>query len=269
VLFEKYSHIGSGKSLGLYYAWSLDGGTTWTDAEIVADSAVRWSRFLSVSDQSAYRLWQDEGGLLWQDHSTDAGQTWSREEVIPSLQSTSGVAAAAVDSYGRVHLILIAEDLQGNLVLNHVSQDGQGWHTEVSLYLTEAANTEVKTVEAATSESGMLGVVYVLSTLDTSTAAPENALYFVSRPLSPADVAPVATATQAADLPPTADPASPTPALPLATPTFDPAELAGLDGQSSATQGNQTMAIVLGASLAALLVIVGLGVNWIRRRGRG
>ena len=58
---------------------SVDGGETWSEAELVTEEPVVWSRLLGVNEYIAHRLWAVENNeqlVVWHDVSQDGGLTW-------------------------------------------------------------------------------------------------------------------------------------------------------------------------------------------------
>jgi hypothetical protein len=106
----------------------MDGGETWSEAELVTESAVRWSSLRSDGRRSLYRVWAEAGsGAVWFDRSSDGGNRWSRAEQLPALTSTSGDASVLIDRSGSLHLFAAVKQVNGNLVVQHWSWETSGW----------------------------------------------------------------------------------------------------------------------------------------------
>jgi hypothetical protein len=259
-IFERYSHPTGSGSLGLYYAKSEDGGETWSEAELVTESAVRWSSLRSDGHRNLYRVWAEAGsGAVWFDRSFDSGNRWSRAEQLPALTSTSGDASVLIDRSGSLHVFAAVKQVNGNLVMQHWRWETSGWRGLESVGLGTSTNQQSGAVSAAISPTGRLGLISHLYTLDTESRLPIERLVFSQRSLevgSPlslptmqteATPTPTGTATPDSDLAP--------------TPTIDPALLQPRPGEQRTQPGdNQNTGIILSVGLASLLVAVGFGV---------
>ena len=99
--YGNYSEVG--------YLRSIDGGSTWSDYELIDDLGTDWQ---GVSTISPYAYGDNEIHLTWHDPrrmhrwSNDGGSTWSEpDQVMPLGAAFGGPNALTQDSSGAVHLV--------------------------------------------------------------------------------------------------------------------------------------------------------------------
>jgi hypothetical protein len=100
-----------GEPLALAYSRSEDGGETWTEADVVAETPVAWSRLLGVNEYVVHRLWAEESGerlIIQHEISLDSGLNWSRAAQVASLSGETE-PAVAVDAGNRPHLLAVEQ----------------------------------------------------------------------------------------------------------------------------------------------------------------
>jgi hypothetical protein len=265
-VFERYSQPGGSGSLGLYYSRSEDGGETWSAPALVSESPLAWSHIYSDGAQALHRLWQESGsGAVWHAYSTNGGIRWSRAERIPALATTFGTASATIDRGGSLHVFTTVKQTGGDLVMQHWTRSGAAWRAQESFQLAASSNQQVYGVSASIDPSGQLGLVYRLAIVDVETRSPIERLAFTRRTVQVGQAPPLPTLVPEPSPTPTQ---TPTPS-PLLTPTIDPALLQEKPGNSRGQTGdNQFLGIILGVTLASLLVAVGFGVVMVRRKAQ-
>ena len=121
------------------YAWSTDGGRTWSAPQRVSASQanpVTRAHVASTSQGDFFLLWQDsstEGCGLSQRRSTDGGQTWSApERVLTGVLRCPSDWSSSLDSDGRLWLMGMSQS--DTVIL--AAWDGKNWSGPVDLRLT-------------------------------------------------------------------------------------------------------------------------------------
>lgn len=129
ILFNRYSLREDGKSEGLYYSQSSNGGYSWSQPRGVTGNSVRWSHIVSPSDQTLHVLWQENLGLGYTTYhqvSRDGGLSWDSPMSISNLSSGPVDTTLATDASSHIHVIH-AYSRDGSLVIQVLVWDGSRW----------------------------------------------------------------------------------------------------------------------------------------------
>lgn len=125
---------GTGNGQAVYFARSLDNGSTWDRpvrlSERVGDEYERdWARLASLGDDQLVVMW--EGGYRAYRHamySNDGGVTWSEPiDTFPWLIGENGFVEFAYDSNGRLHLFIAQRVREG--YIERGAREGL-WHSQ-------------------------------------------------------------------------------------------------------------------------------------------
>jgi hypothetical protein len=112
ILFTKYSLLGNQQPMGVYYSQSADGGTTWTDPEVISEQPVRWNEIVA-SGETLHRFWQEVNSTVvttFHQVSADGGNTWNPAESIPTDADIISEPAVTMDWTGKVHLLQMVRE---------------------------------------------------------------------------------------------------------------------------------------------------------------
>ena len=135
VTFQR-SSARSGESLGLFYTYSEDGGTTWSEPQIISEGNIQWNGIISYNKQTVHVLWQEYDGLVFANLSQisrDGGKTWSRPYSITGVNNEATPVSAALDSRGTIHFVQLLRNggavsiKQEDLTLQDWIWDGSNW----------------------------------------------------------------------------------------------------------------------------------------------
>lgn len=110
-LFTRYSLLGEQRPVGPYYSQSDDGGTTWTDPEIVVEQSVPWSR-IAAHNGILHRVWQEENrAVISTRHqfSSDNGITWSSPISLPGDSAAVSAPVVFLDLGGGIRFLQIEQ----------------------------------------------------------------------------------------------------------------------------------------------------------------
>lgn len=110
ILFTQYALSGEVQPLGLYYSQSVDGGMTWTPAELVSEQPVQWSELIAYQG-TLHRLWQEQNKLVARTShqvSSDGGKLWKTATKIPSDADLDSEPAVSLDGAGNLHFIQVS-----------------------------------------------------------------------------------------------------------------------------------------------------------------
>lgn len=96
--------------LGVSYAYSGDGGTTWSDAVSIAETDYGEATIATDQSQSVHVIYSGRVGVGGKYHriSKDGGKTWSDSVAVLPPQDgigLTGVVGLAVDTANRLHLL--------------------------------------------------------------------------------------------------------------------------------------------------------------------
>lgn len=119
----------------LKYVQSMDGGSTWSEPELVSEKPIIWLDTISYGDRVVHRLWQEDNDEVvsnFDQISTDGGATWSAPMEITGVAGNITPVALAQNN-GDLHLLRIVEEdsptflKESNLVVEDWEWDGSGW----------------------------------------------------------------------------------------------------------------------------------------------
>ena len=156
VLFTKYALPGEPQSEGLSYSQSVDGGMTWTPAEVVSEQPVQWSELIAYQGV-LHRLWQEQNKLVARTNhqvSTDGGKTWSAVNKIPSSADLNSEPDVSVDGTGNLHFVQIAgKDSQ---VFEEWVWDQDHWQSFETRKVSKLVQSSPPIVESDVTSNGQL-----------------------------------------------------------------------------------------------------------------
>lgn len=158
VVWKEQSIEGDGvsKPRSLFYSRSEDGGHTFTKAEMIVDEPVAWRDIVTDGKGNLHLLWQPQDSLatVWDQVSSDGGQTWQYPEGLPD---EGKLATVTTDRDGRVHLLGV-----GSGSLDHWLWDGGRWQSETSMDLPWSSQQEntVEWMAATINKQGKMLVVF-------------------------------------------------------------------------------------------------------------
>ncbi len=121
---------------GVYYAYSRDGGETWSDPLALAEGTYEASR-VAVRQDQIHVIWRDassEGGSYhrW---SSDHGSTWSRAARVAAFENVQSAGELLTDGIESVHLLGLIQDELGAWQLRHARWQAERWESAETLNL--------------------------------------------------------------------------------------------------------------------------------------
>jgi hypothetical protein len=217
VVWTRADPLGSGLTRAIYYARSVDGGVTWSEALEVAAGASAWPQVTVSVTGEIHLVWTDTGeeNACWHQWSADGGLTWTRPERVPGFESVPGPIGVLADGAGTVSLVGLGQDSGGKPILLYATWDGQRWGEQEVFGLGLAMDSSLPGVSSTLLPSlGHLDVVFRGASTDPDEGA-QVRLWYAERAVPAVVATPVPTFTPR----PTAMP-SPTPVpTTFATPT--------------------------------------------------
>lgn len=129
ILFNRYSLRESGESDGLYYSQSVNGGLSWSEPRVVTENSVRWSRIVSLGDQTLHLVWQEKlgfGNTTFHQLSRDGGLSWDSPTSVSNLLNSPVDIALATDTSNQIHVIQ-AYNRNDSFVVQVIVWDGSRW----------------------------------------------------------------------------------------------------------------------------------------------
>jgi hypothetical protein len=249
-------------SLGLFYARSDDGGETWSDYQMVVENPTVWSKIVGFGDQTVHRVWQEHAGgrtTLWHEISYDSGMSWERTAPVSIFGETVGVPSLAMDSGGRIHLLQLISQNQGNYLLQHWFWDGERWSAEQNLGL-DSTITALESMEAVFYPPGNLLVFLSASAIEPVGGRHEERLIMLHREIEVPELLPTPVPAVIAVPTPTIT-TEPTP-IPTPIPTAVPESIDQATFQDDIPSvNNRWMMTIAGPIAAGLIVLVVLVVG--------
>ncbi len=140
VVFTRAS-LQSGQPEGIYYSRSVDGGMTWSDAQLLSEGDIRWSDIVCYSDSTVIVLWQENDGLVFANLSRvspNGGVTWDKELEIAGVNDSPTPVTLALAGSGELHYIQLLKDsnattvTQDAMILQDWKWNSSGWGLESS-----------------------------------------------------------------------------------------------------------------------------------------
>jgi hypothetical protein len=254
---------------GIYYAWSRDGGQTWTDPFVVVEGSSEWPRVAVNGLNQIHLLWQDVGrnGIWWhrwladvasQAGETDAWDGWTRDQQVVGMRDVVGPVAWIPDGDGKLHLVGVRPGAEFEPALVYSVWEDGNWEPRDPLVL------DIEPGEVAAALQPQLGRLDVLikGRALTEEATPHPELWHTSRAISTTSAVTVVVPGQ---------PVTPTPTTtatpePVVTPTPDLQS-----GPPPVARSNPlpfSLSLLLAGGLAAVIVVAVFGTRllWIGRR---
>jgi hypothetical protein len=248
---------GSGPAGGVYYARSLDGGETWTEAVAVVEGAHAWPLVAVSAPGQVQVLWNEANGqrAWWYRGSADGGETWTRPERVPGFGTVPGPAGLIAEGNGALHLVGLGQEDNGEWALRYATWDGDRWS------LPEMFPLNLEKVEPGVT-AGLLPALRRLEVifraeLEGEVGTTQLGLWHTGRLVPTVAVTPVPTF-----VPRPAVTLSPTPVL-----APDPTSAPGLSSAPTPTAGGSLplpLPLLLAGGLAVLIVAGVLGMRLLR-----
>jgi hypothetical protein len=191
ILFNRYTSQGkSRQSLGLYYSQSENGGITWSDAELVSEQSVPWSKIISYDKSILHRLWQEfRQSMLVSFHqfSQDGGLTWSRPLIISSVNANTSLTSQTSDVAGNMYFLQLTG--KNNQTIFSEVWNGSNWSGQdpKELYIKDSGIPS--SITASVSPTGDL-VATVLVNYPFLNDEYKNSVFSMSKPLELPEVIP-------------------------------------------------------------------------------
>ena len=166
LIFSRH-YIRAGQSTGLYYSSSLDGGTTWSDPQILSEGDIQWSDIVSYGAHTVQAVWQEYDGLVFANlsqESQDGGISWNRPIDITGVNDSSTKVTLAADGFGKMHFIQLLKDNnattinQENFILQDWEWTGSVWEFASSSNLVISGQGINYSLTADVTSTGFLGV---------------------------------------------------------------------------------------------------------------
>jgi hypothetical protein len=246
--------------LSLYAATSNDDGATWSQAQLVAATAVTWSRVKAVG-ALIHWVWAEAKGsqtYLWHAYSTDAGQTWSPAANISIQPGTANPTALTLDPAGRLHLVQAVAAGSGVQAV-YYRWSANGWVQYQGPAVEADSLEDLSALDAAYSPQDQLMVVYSGLAPRQVDGSQQNQVVFTALPVEQAQALPPAESTPAAEQP---NPAA-TQAVETAQPTVVSGPTLPTDPPAS---GSPWSGLILGAGVTLIVVAAALVINFSLKR---
>lgn len=156
-----------GQSVGLYYSRSLDGGVTWSDAQIISEGQIQWADIVSYGNTTVHLVWQEDDGLVFANISQisqDSGITWGRQNNVTGVNEEPTRVSLVSNGSGLLHFIQIVSNPsldannQKGLILQDWKWNGTAWDLELTKDLLLKGEQIKYDLSADITSTGFLGV---------------------------------------------------------------------------------------------------------------
>ena len=250
VVWAEYQLPNGWPPIGLYYAYSTDGGQTWAGRRRLAGAQFNQPNVVVGHDQQVYITWTGTAGTgqKYFLESLDGGQSW--DEPITVMKTGGGGSEGppdlAVDSAGNLHMVF-----SHNGCVWHVSRVDNNWSDPECISLGAAVSAHI---EEPTMALGLGNELHVLFWTD------RRQLWYTSLQLAAPALTPQPTATLVT---PTVTVVAPT-----ATPTTTPTPLPDFGPPATTEQATQPGVWAMVAGVAPVLILFGVIVAVGRTRRR-
>jgi len=166
LLFTRRS-LREGQPGGLYYSQSQDGGTTWSEPQIVSEEMILWSEIVSYGDNTVHRVWQEDDGLVianLSQVSNDGGLTWGKAVSITGVTDHLAPVTLAANPSGELHFIELSKMSDEGFIkedkfsLQDWKWDGSSWISGSTGELLIKGEGIQYSIAAGITAKGFLGV---------------------------------------------------------------------------------------------------------------
>lgn len=201
------------RSVSLHYAYSTDGGLSWSAEQLLAEGNVLGNQLLSGEDQFIHLLSEVESDgqiVLWHRYSNNFGITWSDRARVLATDQSSDPNAVALDADGHLHVVQLSAENR----LFHMEWDREQWQTNSSEALPNVRMGDGE-VAVSSNRNGLLGFVYAGSVFDAAIEAADQKVLYSDRVI-------LLDGVQPASEPLVTVTPSPTSSVPTATPLPEP-----------------------------------------------
>jgi len=179
--------VRTGQPVGLYYSRSVDGGTTWSDIQILSEGDIKWSDIVNYDDHTVHVIWQEYDGLVYANLSQvsmDSGISWGKILDVTGVNDSSTPVALATDGLGKMIFIQLLKTNnatninQENLILQEWTWTGSRWDFTSDTNLTIKGKGTNYSLTANATSAGVLGVSIMAEYLDSKNILQNEILTF-------------------------------------------------------------------------------------------
>ncbi|MGE5225126.1 MAG: exo-alpha-sialidase [Omnitrophica WOR_2 bacterium] len=254
--------------VGLYAAFSADQGKTWSSPQKITGTSTVWSKIIPGSGNTVNLAWLEKSKDLYSLHfiqSTDGGSTWSKPVIVLNSVYSLEPVVMLPDMAGDLHILLITQEKDLSLALEHWEWDQESWSAKDGLRLGEGMSTDATNLAAAMTPAGHIYALFTTQTQDLTSNKSSSLIQFsdLMLHLPAVKLKPVPAITQVvpSDSQPTLQP----------SPTITPAPTRVLLDTGSENTGllaNSWGGLAAGALLSGLVIVFGFVISRYNRKNR-
>ncbi|MEN4098365.1 MAG: sialidase family protein [Anaerolineaceae bacterium] len=270
-----FSRFGANKrSLGLYYAASIDGGLTWSEAEAVSNGRIVFSDVLVSQTGAIHILWQENNGAytLWHAYFTNPVNRWDNRRAVQTSRIEPAVSPLFEDDRGNIHLLQLSNENGSEFTLKHWLWDEPHWSVLEFYPIQVNANDDVISLSGGVTADGKMAALYAIPVFDPLSNSQVVNLISNTRLIGEVESAQVqpTEVVQGEVILPLIQTSTP---MPAAEPTPDTAlvvnEPPPIIDTSPVERHNQWQGLVIGIVVGGFLtmIIFAVAVQSVRRRG--
>jgi hypothetical protein len=179
--------VRNGQTVGLYYSRSVDGGTTWSDVQILSEGEIQWADIVSYGSKTIHVVWQEYDGLVFANisqASQDGGLTWGKQNNVTGVNQGATQVSLASDGRGLLHFVqLINKDSaesynQKDVILQDWKWDGANWNLDLAKDVLIKGDGISYSLSAAIASNRFLAVFVPVEYTDSVTGTTSEILTF-------------------------------------------------------------------------------------------
>ncbi len=253
----------------LFYAQSKDDGRTWSQPLQMDGGQIERPHIQVAGPKNLMVIWHVQTAMsalpnaplqVWWQASPFGGERWTQPAVVTGFDAVSGDAGLTADGAGHAYLAALGQGISGEASLLYTEWSGTQWSKPEAISLSQPAAAGNSAALAVLNNAEQLQNVMRLSTLRQD-GQREFGVAAISRRVTAAELQILPTFTP---VPPKIE-ATPTLALPESTPV---PTLAVVGGAAPAAAGDMPTFIVLGVSLALVVLVGGIILSFAISRRR-
>jgi hypothetical protein len=120
---------GDGLPRGIYFAYSTDGGETWSESSEVVEGAYDWPQLATSTTDQVHLVWNEvtADDAWWHSQLAVDSKRWTRPERIQALNNVPGPVSLVKDGNDGLHLVGAGLSETEEPALLYTTWDGNVW----------------------------------------------------------------------------------------------------------------------------------------------
>jgi hypothetical protein len=183
LLFNRYQ--ANNRSLGMYYVYSENEGTEWSEADVVSEGSISFSDIQTGGDGTVHALWQENGNTfsIWHAYFDKLDERWENRRAVQSSLSQPRLSPLMEDANGVIHLLQLTSEGQNEIALKHWEWNEPQWNVSELYQIRVNTDKNADDLLGVISPNGQMVAVYTLPFFDERANLQSISLFTVSRAL--------------------------------------------------------------------------------------